>query len=107
MDYGSCLFFTAAAGLLFVLAFTPKFSAVTLANALLLATAFVPLATDRLDVGTGAGWLLWQGNAALCVALLVPWAVPGYPGGGGRRVLVSLLGLTAFGVHDFLFMATP
>ena len=91
----------------FVLAFVPRFSVVTLGNAVLLALVWVPLATNSLVLGTRVGWCLFGGSVVCFLVLLVRWAEERGIGKTGPHVLTSLLGLLAFGFHVFLFSATP
>src|SRR5579884_469383 len=112
MDYGSglygslCVTFGAAAVQL-VLAFWPRFSWLALVNALLLATVFVPLATNSLDVGTRAGFWLWLANllcsCVLVVRLMLRWANDDFSGRATPLAVGSLVGLLAYGVHVLEF----
>jgi hypothetical protein len=112
MSYDFCLFGSlylayAAAVLQLVLAFTPRFSVLTLGNALLLATAYAPLATNRLDLGSRVGFGLWLGNLVFVFVLFARWAAAGDSARAGLPVLGSLLGLAAFGLHVFVFASVP
>jgi len=51
--------------------------------------------------------LLWLGNGMLFLVQLIPWVGAGATGSGWQRILVSLSGLVAFGLHVFMFAATP
>jgi hypothetical protein len=111
MSYDFCLFGSlylayAAAVLQFVLAFTPRFSVLTLGNALLLATVYAPLATDRLDLGSQVGFGLWFGNLVFVFVLFARWSA-GDSARAGLPVLGSLVGLAAFGLHVFVFASIP
>jgi hypothetical protein len=112
ITYDGCLFsslaYTCAAALvLFLAAFRPRFSLITLGNALLLSTVFVPYATNRLTIGTRVGWALWSANFFFFLVLLVRWTVPPNSQQPGLPVLVSLLGLVLYGLHVFVFSAVP
>ena len=93
-----------AAAILFVLAFTPRFSITVFGNALLLATVLLPLATNRLDVGTQVGVWLWLANCFLLVMLLVRWANQPQL---RKAVLASSVGVVAFGLHILFFASMP
>jgi hypothetical protein len=112
MGYDFCLGWSlllagAAATVQFLLSFTPRFSVLTLANALLLAGVFVPVATNRLDLGTQAGGWLLLGNCLCFFLLMGRWAASPPSAKAGRPALASLFGLLAFGLHLFVFAACP
>ena len=90
-----------------VLAFVPRFSALTLVNALLLATAFVPLATNKRTLGTRIGGWLWVGNLVCFALLFARSATYNFDRKTALPASVSLCGLLAFGCHVVIFMAVP
>jgi hypothetical protein len=112
VNYDACLGLSlllggAAAGVQFVLAFTPRFSVLTLGNAVLLAGVFAPLTTNRLDLGTQVGGWLLLGNCLCFFLLMGRWATSCPSAKAGRPALASLSGLLAFGLHLFVFAACP
>ena len=112
MSYDGCVGLSlllggAAAGVQFILAFTPRFSVLTLGNAVLLAGVFIPQATNRLDLGTQVGAWLLLGNCLCFFLLMGRWAAASPSAKAGRPALASLFGLLAFGLHLSVFAAMP
>jgi hypothetical protein len=112
VTYDFCLFTTLllaylAAALQVTLAFTPRFSPVALANAMLLMTVLFPLLSNQLSLGTQVGCWLWVGNGLISFILLAQWAGRGMTWRDSLPVLGSLFGLVAFGLHVFVFANTP
>jgi hypothetical protein len=109
--YGSLYVAFGAALVQVVLAFRPRFSGPTLVNAALLTTVFIPLATDRLDVGTRAGAWLWLANLisswVLVVRLLLRWANDDFTGRATPPAVVSVVDLLAYGFHVLVFSDPP
>jgi hypothetical protein len=109
LTYEQCLNSTlllpyAAAAYLAGLVFAPRFSPLTLANVLLLSTAFLPTATDALTLGTQVGFWLWVANCGCSGALF--WRSKNTRW-DGEAVFVSLSGTAAFGLHVLMFSACP
>jgi hypothetical protein len=104
--FGTLFLAVVAAVFQMVIAFVPRFSLLAFCNALLLFTVFVPLATNRLTVGTQIGYALWFVNFVFLMALFVRWTDLKQPK-GGLPVIGSIVGLLAFGSHVFIFSACP
>jgi hypothetical protein len=105
----------------FLASFIPKFSPVSLVNALLLSTAYLPLAIawcgsflqfgawlsiDSYSLGCRAGIGLCLANYTCSLALGGEW-VRTERKEGGVPAIFSTLGLVAFCIHVFIFAACP
>jgi hypothetical protein len=111
LTYDGCLYLCLAvtcvvAVTLFTMSFKPTFSLASLCNALLLGTAWVPLATNTLDTARQVGLALWLANL-VCFLWLLAGASVRTAGRVVWRVLVSLLGLASFALHVFVVSAVP
>ena len=73
----------------------------------MLATVYAPLAIERLDLGSRVGFGLWLGNLVFSLVLFARWAVSGAAARVALPVMGSLFGLTAFGLHVFMFASPP